>query len=79
MLIKIQYFSLLRDLKGPESVEMPEGSTIADLLKILFEDVPGLVSWNKCLLIAAGIEWVPNDYIVQPGDVISLMPPVQGG
>ena len=79
MLIKIQYFSLLRDLNGPDSVEMPEGSTIADLLKILFEDGPGLVSWNKCLLIAAGIEWVPNDYIVQPGDVISLMPPVQGG
>jgi len=48
-------------------------------LKMLFEDVPGLESWNKRLLIAAGIEWVPNDYIVQPGDVISLMPPVQGG
>ena len=79
MLIKIQYFSLLRDLKGPDSVEIPEGSTIADLLKMLFEDVPGLESWNKRLLIAAGIEWVPKDYIVQPGDVISLMPPVQGG
>ena len=79
MLIKIQYFSLLRDLKGPESVEMPEGSTIADLLKRLSDDVPGLESWNQRLLIAAGTEWVPQDYMVQPGDVISLMPPVQGG
>lgn len=79
MLIKIQYFSLLRDLNGPDSVEMPEGSTIADLLKMLCDDVPGLESWNQRLLIAAGTEWVPKGYIVQPGDVISLMPPVQGG
>jgi len=79
VLIKIQYFSLLRDLNGPDSVEMPEGSTIADLLKMLCDDVPGLESWNQRLLIAAVTEWVPKGYIVQPGDVISLMPPVQGG
>ncbi|HEX7194751.1 MAG TPA: MoaD/ThiS family protein [Chthoniobacterales bacterium] len=79
MLIKIQYFSLLRDLKGPDSVEISEGSTVADLLKTLFAQVPGLEAWNKRLLIAAGIEWVPQNYIVRPDDVISLMPPVQGG
>src|SRR5262249_3189282 len=37
VLIRIQFFSLLRDLKGPNSVEIPEGSTVADLLKTLFE------------------------------------------
>ena len=79
MLIRIQYFSLLRDLKGPNSVEIPEGSSVADLLKTLFEQVSGLEAWNKRLLIAAGTEWVPQDYIVRPDDVISLMPPVQGG
>ena len=79
MLIKIQYFSLLRDLKGPDSVEISEGSTVADLLKTLFAQVPGLEAWNKRLLIAAGIEWVPQNYIVRPDDVIFLMPPVQGG
>ena len=79
MLIKIQYFSLLRDLKGPDSVEISEGSTVADLLKTLFVQVPGLEAWNKRLLIAAGIEWVPQNYIVRPDDVICLMPPVQGG
>jgi len=79
VLIRIQYFSLLRDLKGPNSVEIPEGSSVADLLKTLFEQVSGLEAWNKRLLIAAGTEWVPQDYIVRPDDVISLMPPVQGG
>jgi molybdopterin converting factor small subunit len=79
VVIKIQYFSLLRDLKGPESVEMPEGSTIADLLKTLFDKVPGLEAWHERLLIAGGTEWVPQDYALRPDDLISLMPPVQGG
>jgi molybdopterin converting factor small subunit len=79
VLVKIQYFSLLRDLNGPNSIEIPEGSTVADLLKALFEQLPALEAWNKRLLVAAGIEWVPQDYILRPDDVISLMPPVQGG
>jgi molybdopterin converting factor small subunit len=79
VLIKIQYFSLLRDLNGPESIEMPEGSTVADLLKSLFGRIPALAAWDKRLLIAAGTEWAPRDYILRPDDLISLMPPVQGG
>jgi molybdopterin converting factor small subunit len=79
VLIHIQYFSQLRDLGGPESVEIAEGTTIEALLKRLFELSPGLESWNKHLLVAAGTEWVQRDYLVEPGDLISLMPPVQGG
>ena len=79
MVIRIQYFSLLRDLKGPESVEVAEGSTVADLLKTLFEKVPALNAWDNRLLIAAGTEWAPRDYILRLDDLISLMPPVQGG
>jgi molybdopterin converting factor small subunit len=79
VLIQIQYFSQLRDLGGPESVELAEGTTIEVLLKRLFELSPGLEFWNKHLLVAAGTEWVQRDYLVKPGDLISLMPPVQGG
>jgi molybdopterin converting factor small subunit len=79
MLIRIQYFSLLRDLKGPESIEISQGSTVAELLSIIFKQVPGLEKWNNRMLIAAGVEWVSRDYVMQPDDLISLMPPVQGG
>ena len=79
MLIQIQYFSQLRDLGGPESVELAEGTTVEVLLKRLFELSPSLAPWNKHLLVAAGTEWVHRDYLVRPGDLISLMPPVQGG
>ena len=79
MLIQIQYFSQLRDLGGPESVTLGEGTTVEVLLERLFELSPSLASWNKHLLVAAGTEWVQRDYLVKPGDLISLMPPVQGG
>jgi molybdopterin converting factor small subunit len=79
VLIQIQYFSQLRDLGGPGSVELAEGTTVEMLLKRLFEMSPSLASWNKHLLVAAGTEWVQRDYLVKPGDLISLMPPVQGG
>ena len=79
MQIQIQYFSQLRDLGGPESVELAEGTTVEMLLKKLFELNPGLMAWNKHILVAAGTEWVDRNYLLRPGDLISLMPPVQGG
>jgi molybdopterin converting factor small subunit len=79
VLIQIQYFAQLRGLGGPDSVEVAEGTTVEGLLKNLFQQTPGLETWNKHLLIAAGTEWVPRTYVVQAGDAISLMPPVQGG
>ncbi len=79
MRIQIQYFSQLRDLAGPESVELAEGTTIEVLLRRLFELSPSLTPWDRHLLVAAGTEWVQRDYLIQPGDLISLMPPVQGG
>jgi molybdopterin converting factor small subunit len=53
VLIQIQYFSQLRDLGGPESVELAEGTTVDVLLKRLFEMSPSLAPWNKHLLVAA--------------------------
>ena len=77
--IRLQYFSQLRDLKGPEEVDLAPGTTVAGLLEKLYGVLPELKQWDKCLLIAAGIEYVSRDYVLKPGEQISLMPPVQGG
>jgi molybdopterin converting factor small subunit len=79
VLIQIQYFGQLRGLGGSDAIELAEGVTVEGLLKNLFRQTPSLEAWNKHILIAAGTEWVQRDYMVQPGDTISLMPPVQGG
>ena len=77
--VRLQYFAQLRDLKGPESIELAPGTTVAGLLEALYESVPALRSWDSCLLVAAGTEYVPREYALKANDLISLMPPVQGG
>ncbi|HKM57705.1 MAG TPA: MoaD/ThiS family protein [Chthoniobacterales bacterium] len=79
MQIQIQYFSQLRDLNGPASIELPDGATVAHLLDVLFSQHQKFAAWNKHLLVAAGTDWVDRDHAIQPGETISLMPPVQGG
>jgi molybdopterin converting factor small subunit len=79
MSVHLQYFSQLRDLKGPQELDLAAGTTVAGLLEKLYGLLPGLKQWDSCLLIAAGIEYVPRDYVLKPGELISLIPPVQGG
>jgi molybdopterin converting factor small subunit len=79
MSVHLQYFSQLRDLKGPEELELSPGTTVGGLLEKLYDLLPGLKQWDNCLLVAAGIEYVQRDYVLKPDDTISLMPPVQGG
>lgn len=79
MSVHLQYFSQLRDLKGPESIDLAAGTTVAGLLETLYALLPSLKPWDSCLLVAAGIEYVPREYILKPDELISLMPPVQGG
>ena len=81
MKIHVQFFSRLRDLAGVSEMEteISTGSTAADLLERLYSQAPELREWNKSILIAAGVEFVGRDYVIRPGDQISIMPPVQGG
>ena len=81
MKVHVQFFSGLRDLAGTGTLdlEVPEGTTAADLLEILYSQTPSLRDWDKSILVAAGVEFVRRDYVVRPGDEISIMPPVQGG
>ena len=60
-------------------MEMPPNSAVSDLLTILYERRPTLRDWDKSILVAAGLEFVDRNHVLQSGDEISIMPPVQGG
>jgi molybdopterin converting factor small subunit len=81
MKIHVQFFSRLRELAGVSETELdvPAGSTSADLLELLYLRTPTLRDWDKSILVAAGVEFVGRDYSLQPDDRVSIMPPVQGG
>jgi molybdopterin converting factor small subunit len=81
MQVHVQFFSRLKELvrDAESSYELAPGSTVADLLAELYACSPALRDWDKSILIGAGVEFVSRDYVLQPGDEIAIMPPVQGG
>jgi sulfur-carrier protein len=81
MKVHVQFFSRLRDLVGLSEMEIdiPAGTKAADLLDMLYTHTPSLRDWDKSILVASGVEFVPRDYDLKSGDQISIMPPVQGG
>lgn len=81
MRLDVQFFSQLREIVGAGEValDVPAGTTVADLLAQLYRAYPALEKWDRSLLVGAGVEFVGRDYAVQPNDQIAIMPPVQGG
>ena len=81
MNLHVQFFSRLRELAGISEmeIEVPDATKVAELLELLYSRTPALRDWDKSILVAAGVEFVGRDYVLQPGDEISIMPPVQGG
>jgi MoaD family protein len=81
MKARVQFYAQLRDLAGvPEQdVDLPEGSTVRDLLDQIYVQWPLLRAHDKSILIGAGMEFIDRNYKLKSGEEISIMPPVQGG
>ncbi|HEY2569788.1 MAG TPA: MoaD/ThiS family protein [Candidatus Udaeobacter sp.] len=81
MKVRVQFYAQLRDLVGKREmdVDLAEGSTVRDLLHEIYAQQPNLGSHDKSILIGADVEFVDRNYRLQPGEEISIMPPVQGG
>jgi molybdopterin converting factor small subunit len=81
MKVRMQFYAQLRDLIGSREmdVDLAEGATVGDLLEKIYGQQPDLRSHDKSILIGAGVEFVDRNYKLNPGEEISVMPPVQGG
>jgi molybdopterin converting factor small subunit len=81
MTVPVQFYSYFKELAGCDSavVELPEGSVIEDLLRAVHQRFPALAPMGRSTLVAVGVEYQPQDYLLKPGDQVSLFPPVQGG
>jgi molybdopterin converting factor small subunit len=81
MNVRAQFFAQLRDLAGVSDVDvdLPEHSTVADLLDKIYAAKPDLRKQDATMLFGVGVEFVDRNYQLQPNDVIAIMPPVQGG
>ena len=81
MNVRARLYAQLRDLAGkPEiDVDLNETATVSDLLEQLYRSAPKLRTYDKTILIGAGVEFVDRDYKLKPDEEIAIMPPVQGG
>ncbi|HUI05570.1 MAG TPA: molybdenum cofactor biosynthesis protein MoaE [Verrucomicrobiae bacterium] len=81
MKITIHFFSFLRPIVGRNELplELPENATVADALTQLHSKFPRLKEAEKTTLLAVGVEFASRTSKLRDGDVLSLMPPLQGG
>jgi molybdopterin converting factor small subunit len=79
--ICIHFYSYLKDVAGTaEATEcVAPGSTLEDLLDVLFARLPNLSAMRSSILVAVGVDYQARSYILQEGDEVSVFPPVQGG
>jgi molybdopterin converting factor subunit 1 len=81
MQTRVLLFAALREAAGTREVlvEVPDGSTVAELRQRLAADHPRLAPLLGTAAAAVNEEYVPDGARLRPGDVVALIPPVSGG
>ena len=82
MTVKILFFSLLREIVGKEEAELQvsfEPCTVGSILNQVYTQWPSLKDWDSSILISLDLDYVNREVEVVDGQVIALMPPLQGG
>ncbi len=74
-------FAWARDAVGAGELQLdlPDGATVAEVMRRLSEDHPRLAERSGALTVAVNQEFVGSEYAVQEGDEVALIPPISGG
>jgi MoaE-MoaD fusion protein len=81
MQIRVLFFGMLKDLTGRscDSLEMPEHSTLRDLLTHYQQHNPRLNQVAASLAMSINQEYALPEAPLKSGDEVALLPPVSGG
>lgn len=81
MTIRVRLFARLRELAGDDSLvmELPEGSTIADLRHLLGEKNPNLAGLLTRCAVAVEEDFAEETRRLHEGCEVAFLPPVSGG
>jgi molybdopterin synthase catalytic subunit len=84
MQVRVLCFGVLKDWLGaPEAqVSLPEGATVAALLKELNSGSVGMgmqPDWQKGIAVSVNAEYAQASQTLLDGDEVGLLPPVSGG
>lgn len=81
MIVQVKLFALAKQLAGHEVTELdlPPGSTIADLRRALAARFPELSALAQAAMIAVDMQYVGEDVPLNGEQEIAVIPPVSGG
>ena len=81
MKVRAEFYSRVKEILGASAFELslPKNATVNDLFEQLKETYPKLRDFEKSMLFGVGVEFVDRNHVLNEGDVIAIMPPVQGG
>ncbi len=81
MQVRVLYHGMLRDMtgRGHETVELVEGSCVADLFAHLEQRFPKLCEFRNSLALAVNLEYSDAATELHDKDEVALIPPVSGG
>jgi MoaD family protein len=81
MKVRAEFYSRLKEVVGERALDisLPKDASVNDLFEQLKERYPQLQDFEKSMLFGVGVEFVDRNHALNEGDVIAIMPPVQGG
>jgi molybdopterin converting factor subunit 1 len=82
MQVTLLFFAAARDVTGCSKlvVDLPESvRDVSELLAWLGETYDALLPYLPCLRIAQNEQFADGTSILEPGDVLAVIPPVAGG
>lgn len=76
----IKAFGITREIVGSRvlEIEMPDGHTVAALKSELIKRYPAFLGLQS-MYIAVNQQYAEEESVLQEGDEIALIPPVNGG
>lgn len=81
MRVRVLFFGILKDRvgKASDSLDLPEGASIRDLLAQYESRIPGWKESLPSLALALNQQYASPDAKLKADDEIALLPPVSGG
>ena len=82
MRVTLLSFGMMKDLLSTTSLELPAGSSVADLILALGQSLsakPAAAQMLGRVAISVNAEYAEPGWILREGDQVGLLPPVSGG
>jgi MoaE-MoaD fusion protein len=81
MRVRVLFFGMLKDLVGrsDDSLDLPEGATIGDVLRHYEATVPQLKTLLPCVALSVNQVYAGSEVELRNHDEVAILPPVSGG